>query len=429
MVKLKVMERVMELPSGMTARGCRIVYKVKYDALGHPIQFKARLVVLGYQQQYGVDFEETYAPTGTATALRALLSISAGRKMFRRQLDIKGAFLNAELDEEIYIQLPAECGGGLYRLRKALYGLKQAPRVWYQKLMEQLGFKPSQADAGVFIRVSSNGEVLIVHVDDLLIFGSSAEIVDKLVAEIGAIFDITTTSAADFFIGMEIEQQGNQIMISQRRFMAQVLDRFDMTDCSPNATPAENRWLRKEEGELLDKKGHALYMEMVGSLLYLSGGTRPDIAWAVGDLCRHMSAPTDVHLVGAKRVLRYLAGTRTLGICYTGQPDGQPNLKLYVDADHGGDLDTRRSTTGNLVLCNGGAVGWESRLQKTVSLSTMEAEYQASGAAAKEALWLRKLLPDLGFPIDGPTTIFNDNQASLTMLNNSYHRREVSQAH
>lgn len=215
--------------------------------------------------------------------------------------------------------------------------------------------------------------------------------------------------------------------------MAQVLDKFDMTDCSPNATPAENRRLRKEEGELLDKKGHALYMEIVGSLLYLSGGTRPDIAWAVGDLCRHMAAPTDVHLVAAKRVLRYLAGTRTLGICYTGQPSGQPSLELYVDADHGGDLDTRRSTTGNLVLCNGGAVGWESRLQKTVSLSTMEAEYQASGAAAKEALWLRKLLPDLGFPIDGPITIFNDNQASLTMLNNPIvggeRRKHIDLAH
>ena len=420
MVKLKVMERVMELPSGMTARGCRIVYKVKYDALGNPIQFKARLVVLGYQQQYGVDFEETYAPTGTATALRALLSISAGRKMFRRQLDIKGAFLNAELDEEIYIQLPAECGGGLYRLRKALYGLKQAPRVWYQKLratLEQLGFKPSQADAGVFIRVSSNGEVLIVHVDDLLIFGSSAEIVDKLVAEIGAIFEITTSSGADFFIGMEIEQQGNQLMLSQRRYTELVLDRFGMANCSPNATPSENRRLRKEEGQLLDKVGKGLYMEMVGSLLYLSGGTRPDIAWAVGDLCRHMSAPTDVHMVAAKRVLRYLAGTRILGICYTGQPDGQSNLVGYADADFGGDLDTRRSTTGQLFTINGGAVSWKSTLQKTVSLSTQEAEYQASGAAAREALWLRKLLPDLGMPID-QITIYNDNQACLELLNN-----------
>ena len=182
-------------------------------------------------------------------------------------------------------------------------------------------------------------------------------------------------------------------------------------------TPSENSRLRKGDGELLDKKGQSLYMEIVGSLMYLSGGTRPDMAWAVGNLCRHMSAPTTVHLVAAKHALRYLAGTRTLGLCYTGQPDQQPVIEAYADADFGGDLDTRRSTTGYLFIINGGAVSWQSKLQKTVSTSTQEAEYQASGAAAKEALWLRKLLPDLGLPVD-VITIAGDNQACLDLLNN-----------
>ena len=420
MVQLDVMEMVSELPPGFAALDCRFIYKVKYDALGHPTQYKVRLVVLGYQQVYGVDFGETFAPTSSATAMRIMLALSANSTLVRRQLDIKGAFLNAELDQELYIQLPKECGGGLYRLKKALYGLKQAPRVWYQKLkavLEQLGFKPSGADPGVFVRVDSNGEVIIVHVDDLLLWGSSAEIVDRIVAEIGAVFEITISGSADFFIGMEIEQQGNQLMLSQKRYTELVLSRFDMSDCKPQPTPAISSRLRKGDGELLDKEGKSLYMEMVGSLMYLSGGTRPDMAWAVGDLCRHMSAPTTVHLMAAKRVLRYLAGTRTMGICYTGQPHGSHVIEAFADADFGGDLDTRRSTTGYLFTVNGGAVSWQSKLQKTVSTSTQEAEYQASGAAAKEALWMRKLLPDLGLSVD-ILTIYNDNQACLELLNN-----------
>lgn len=217
---------------------------------------------------------------------------------------------------------------------------------------------------------------------------------------------------------MEIEQQGNQLMLSQKRYAEVVLDRFGMADCKPQPTPAvSNIRLRKDDGELLDKEGKSQYMEIVGSLNYLSGGTRPDLAWAVGDLCRHMSAPTTVHLMAAKRVLRYLAGTRTLGICYTGQPQGSHVIEAYADADYGGELDTRRSTTGYLFTVNGGAVSWQSKLQKTVSTSTQEAEYQASGAAAKEALWMRKLLPDLGLSVD-LLTIYNDNQACLELLNN-----------
>ena len=420
MVTQKVMEPVDELPEGFIALNCRYVYKIKYDANGNLVQYKARLVVLGYQQQYGLDYYETFAPTGSMTALRVLLALSAGKELSRRQLDIKGAFLNAELEEEIYIQLPAECGGGLYRLRKALYGLKQAPRVWYEKLratLQKLGFRASTADPGVFIRVASNGEILIVHVDDLLVFGSSADVVDRAVAEIGAIFEITITTGADFFIGMEIAQQGNQLWLSQRRYTEVILDRFSMADSNPCATPAEIQRLRKDDGELLDKTGQSLYMEMVGSLMYLMVGTRPDLAQAVGALARHMSAPTKVHMTAARRVFHYLAGTRTLGLCYSGQPE--PEVIGYADADYAGDLDTRRSTSGGLFLINKGAVYWKSKLQPCVVLSTMEAEYMACGEAAKEALWLMKLLPDLGVLVD-TLTVLNDNNAAITMLNNPF---------
>jgi hypothetical protein len=420
MVSQKVMEPVDEVPEGFTALNCRYVYKIKYDANGNLVLYKARLVVLGYQQQYGLDFFETFAPTGSMKALRVLLALSAGKELSRRQLDIKGAFLNAELEEEIYIQLPAECGGGLYRLQKALYGLKQAPRVWYEKLratLQKLGFKASMADPGVFVRVASNGEILIVHVDDLLVFGSSAEVVDRAVAEIGAIFEITITTGADFFIGMEIAQQGGQLWLSQRRYTEVILDRFSMADSNPCSTPAEIQRLRKEDGELLDKAGQSLYMEMVGSLMYLMVGTRPDLAQAVGALARHMSAPTRVHMTAARRVFHYLAGTRTLGLCYSGQHE--PEVIGYADADFAGDLDTRRSTSGGLFLINKGAVYWKSKLQPCVVLSTMEAEYLACGEAAKEALWLMKLLPDLGVSV-GTLTVFNDNNAAITMLNNPF---------
>ena len=222
MEDMKVLERVETLPDGKAALGARFTYRIKFGPDNKPKQYKARLVALGYQQRQGFDYTETFAPTGRAMSLRAMLALWAGRGLSRRQIDIKAAFLNADLEgEELYLILPPECGGGLYRVKKALYGLKQAPMLWYQKLKEalgQLGFRPSWADPGLFIRASADsGEALIVHVDDMLIFGSAA-MVDKFVEQMQRQFAITISDGADFFIGMEIEQQGEELMLSQRRY-------------------------------------------------------------------------------------------------------------------------------------------------------------------------------------------------------------------
>ena len=190
-----------------------------------------------------------------------------------------------------------------------------------------------------------------------------------------------------------------------------------MSECKAMSTPAEvGTALRRDDGPLLDRAGKELYMEITGSLLYLSSNTRPDIAYAVGVLTRFMAAPTVVHLKAANHVLRYLAGTRDIGICYKGR--GEPLLEAFCDADHAGDLDTRRSTTGILFILNGGAVSWKVEIQPRVADSSGMGEYLASFMAAKEALHLRKLLPDLGHSIDGPIMIWNDNRACISMLQN-----------
>jgi hypothetical protein len=285
-----------------------------------------------------------------------------------------------------------------------------------------MGFKASIADAALFIRHREDGMVYcLVHVDDCLI-GGKAEGVNEVKKVLGTVFKIQDMGNASFFLNMEItrDRAAKTIKLSQMRYAADTVAKFGMSDAKPKQVPlTPGTKLLPDEGEPLSPEDRQLYMEMVGSILYLSVNTRPDIAQAVGVLSRFMSAPTDQHLAATRGLLKYIATTPKLGIMYGGGT--QDDLIGYCDSDYGGDLISRRSTTGSVFILNGGIISWSSRLQPTVAASTTEAEYMAAAAATKEALWLRKLLCDFGINKfqRQPVEMYGDNQAAIKLIKNN----------
>ena len=405
----------------MTPIPVKWVFKLKRNSSGEIERYKARLVAKGFRQREGVDYEEVFAPVSKYTTVRALLALAASQDLEIHQLDIKTAFLNGDLEEDVWIQQPEgyETDPNLAcHLRKSLYGLKQAPRAWHIKLREELesmGFHPSAADPALFIKPGDDPIYLLTYVDDILIITRRTETVNETKAKICATFEARDMGAASTFLGMDIirDRTAHTISLVQRRLTNDLLDRHGMAECKPLSVPLSTAIKLTKDGEPLDTSVNN-YSQLIGSLMYLSISTRPDIAQAVGALARYMATPTDAHWQAAKGVLRYIASTPTYGITFGGNDH---ELEAYCDADSAGDIDTRRSTTGYVFLLNGGAISWSSRLQPTVAASTTEAEYMAADYSIKEGLWLRTLLRELGMKIN-TITICADSQSAIKLLKN-----------
>jgi hypothetical protein len=413
-------------PPGARALGVKWVYALKQDKHGVIERFKARLVVKGFMQREGVDFQEVFAPVSKHATLRALLAMVAFADMEIHQLDVKTAFLNGDLEEVIYIDQPPgfETGGRVVgRLLKSLYGLRQASRSWHKKLHEQmvgLGFRASDADPSLYVRGAGDDLVyVLVYVDDLLIAAYDISTVQEVKSAIMASFDCRDMGEADLFLGLAIhrDREARTITVSQKRMVEEVVAEYGMKDSRPKAVPMTpgTRLVKPEAGERLEIERYP-YSALVGSLLYIAGCTRPDISLAVGVLTRHMSAPGMEHWKAAKEVVRYLAGTADYGLVFGGGRVGE-GLVGYTDADHAGCVDTRRSTTGFVFSLHGGPLSWASKFQRTVAVSTMEAEYVAASEGAKEAVWLRQLLSDMGYTLV-PTLVNCDSQCAIRLIKN-----------
>lgn len=420
---------LVERPKGVRPVGVKWVFALKVDSHGNIVRFKARLVAKGFMQVEGVDFEETYAPVSKYSTTRAILAVAAKEGWEVQQLDVKTAFLQGELREQVFVEQPPGYSDGTDRvcfLYKALYGLKQAPRAWYEHMHEklsQLGYTVSAADPGLYVctKVGQQGEriLLLVYVDDMLLASPSAAVVAEAKANLLSIFDARDMGDVCDFVGMHIERDVEQgtIKISNERMIADLLSRYGMANAEGNQVPIASKASDDlvREGVPLDQRRFP-YSALVGSLLYLAITVRPDISFAVGALSRFMSCPTVGHWRVAKGVLRYLAATRSVGITYGGSSSDE-GLRGWCDADYGGDKDIRRSTTGYVFTINGGAVSWASKRQQTVALSTAESEYMAACAATREAVWMRQLVGELGLPVKA-VPISGDNQASLNWVHN-----------
>ena len=424
-----------EKPRGRKVVGSKWVFRTKYGADGQIQKYKARLVAQGFTQVHGIDYTETFAPVAKFTSIRALLALAAKLDLEIHQMDVKSAFLNGDLEEEIYMSpppgFPPASDGYVWKLKKSLYGLKQASREWYKKVrteFESLGFTRSQADHSVFHKIV-DGKLLIVavYVDDMLILGKSTAHILALKGKLEETYEMTDLGEARWILNMEVlrDRGKHTLKLSQDKYIEEILERHGMADCRPVSTPmAQNQKLTKLTEAEIDPKD---YQRALGSLMYAMLGTRPDIAYAVGVLSQHAATPGEEHWTALMRVYRYLRGTSDLTLTYhgdEGESKSFPDPICYVDADWAADINDRRSISGHVFLMSGGAVCWSSKKQKSTALSSTEAEYMAASNATKEAIWVRTLLSELSQLSSGPTTLFIDNQSAMALAKNAaFHDR------
>ena len=391
---------------------------------GNIDRYKGRLVVRGFSQKSGIDYSETFFPVVRLDSIRLLLAFAVKKGMKVHQMDVVTAFLNGHLDEEIYMNQPEgfiQSGKDhlVCKLKRSLYGLKQAPRCWNRELTDFLissSFIQSMADPCVFFKSNEDNSitVLAVYVDDIILLTNTDEEMAKLKHSLSVRFKMKDLGSLHYILGIHVEQREHTIRLHQKYFIKSLLNKFGMGDCKPVSTPI-TELLGKNDGfsKSVDPKE---YQSMVGSLLYLAIATRPDISFAVGVASKFNSCPNESHLAAVKRIMRYLKETLDLGILYSASEE--LHCVGYSDADWANDIDNRHSTTGNIFIMNGGPICWLSQKQSIVAQSTAEAEYVALWSAAKQAVWLCRLLNELGLYIDEPLTIFEDNQAAIAMSKN-----------
>jgi hypothetical protein len=421
------------LPRGANIISGRWVFKVKPQADGTIDKFKCRLCAKGFLQKHGVDFTSTFSPVANAASIKLLLAIAQKLGLELRSADVSTAFLFAELpvNERVYMEAPAGINAGsdeVLELNRCIYGLKQASRRWYDKLrttLETAGYKSTRADPCVYTRNKNNEYTIIATVVDDLIIASSttkgAKRVCRMMVKAG--LDTKDLGQPEYIIGMHVRRTRTGITLNQELYINTLLRRFNMENAHPCNTPADpNVKLGKIYEPTTTKQKEDMqakpYRALVGGLLYLIL-TRPDIAVAVNELCRHLSNPGAAMWTAAKRVLRYLKGTTHYKIRFSSSySQTGNNLHSYVDASFADDRDTRRSRCGYIVYFDQSPVTWKTTLQKRVALSTAEAEYRAATIATKEIVWLRRLLKELSLPQKEPTVFFEDNTACMKMIEN-----------
>jgi hypothetical protein len=428
---------LVDLPPERKAIGCKWVYIRKRTATGKIERYKARLVAKGFSQIEGIDFTETFAPVAKFSSIRALLALATDYDLEIHQMDVKTAFLNGDLDVDIYMEQPegftvTGSEHQVCKLKKSLYGLKQAGRAWYQKIDDalfKLGFTRLDTDHCVY-QLTRDGLRLWIalYVDDLLIFSNQLEQLKDFKSQFSKLFDMKDLGEAHFALGIEIIRDRAQrtLFISQRRYIDNLLRRYGMDDCKPISTPMEvkpklTRLQCPQSGEEAASVRNLPYQSAVGAMMYAMLGTRPDIAFAIARLSQFSSNYGITHWSALKRVMRYLAGTRDLCISYRGASASTSvvtNLIGYCDADWGSDIDHRRSITGYVFTLAHGAISWQAKTQQTVALSSVEAEYMASTQATKEAIWWDRLLSGLHLQVPKPMDIRSDSRGSIALSKN-----------
>ncbi|GKC73175.1 zinc finger, CCHC-type containing protein [Tanacetum coccineum] len=389
-----------DLPPGCKPLGCKWIFKRKMKVDGTIDKFKARLVIQGFRQKEGIDYFDTYAPVARITTIRLLLALAAIHNLVIHQMDVKTTFLNGDLDEEVYMKQPEGfvMPGNEHKvckLVKSLYGLKQAPKQWHQKFDEVVlssGFLLNQSDKCVYSKFDSSGKGVIIclYVDDMLIFGTDQNQVDKTKKFLSSKFSMKDMGEADVILGIKIKRENKGIVITQSHYIEKILKKFNREDCSPVSTPMDPvEKLKPNTGKPVDQLE---YSRAIGCLMYAMTSTRPDIAYAVGRLSRFTSNPSRQHWQAITRVFKYLKGTMNYGLSYVGYPSV---LEAYSDASWINHVEDSSSTSGWVFLLGGGAISWAS--------------------AGKEAEWLRNLVHEILIwpkPI-APISIRCDSVATL----------------
>ena len=483
--QFNVFSEPMPLPPGKQALPSRWVFKRKRDHLGNIVKYKARLTPQGCYQHFGSDYADTYAPVARMATLRYVLALACLLGLQTSSCDFTNAFLNAELQEDVYVDAPPGSQplpqGYVYKLQRALYGLKQSPREWNSTLNRfmtiECGFTQLKCEKCMYIKKNKDGSYMLVcmYVDDLVIAYSHRSMLESFLGKVKTRFKITQSDSLQKTLGFQIERtQDGGVFMHQQLYITEVLKRFGMDSCKPADTPFAHDIRLCKSGQYKARTGVSSsaaqgestvpastskknkqssvpgaepkvpYRELIGCLLWISMGTRPDISYAVNQCARYSADPKPEHWTACLRVLRYLKGTSDYGLHYHRHPthylgqsvksrpamsdliqpfsfassyypgDSKVHIFGYSDSDYANDVDSRRSVTGYVFVFAGAPLSWNSMTQHSVALSTMEAEYIAVCKATQEAIYLRMLFEESGMKVDTPLIIKEDNQACIS---------------
>ncbi|KAK2428718.1 putative mitochondrial protein [Trifolium repens] len=409
-------------PEDVNVIGTKWVYEKKSDENGTVTRNKARLVAQGYTQIEGLDFDETFAPVARLESIRLLLGVACILKFKLYQMDVKSAFLNGYLHEEVYVEQPKgfvdpEHPNYIYKLKKALYGLKQAPRAWYERLtqfLEEQGHRKGGSDKTLFVK-EDRGKFIIaqIYVDDIVFGGMSNTMVQHFVKQMQSEFEMSLVGELTYFLGLQIKQMEDTIFISQSKYARNIIKKFGMDNATHKRTPAPThlKLTKDEKGISVDQ---SLYRSMIGSLLYLTA-SRPDITYAVEVCARYQADPKVSHLTQVKRILKYVNGTSDYGIMYSHCENS--TLYGYCDADWARSADDRKSTSGGCFFLGTNLISWFSKKQNCVALSTAEAEYIAAGSSCSQLVWMKQMLKEYDVEQDA-LTLYCDIMSAINILKN-----------
>ncbi|UYV74758.1 hypothetical protein LAZ67_12000832 [Cordylochernes scorpioides] len=406
------------LPKDKKIIGCKWTYKQKLNSKGEIERYKARLVAKGFNQKFGRDYEETFAPIVKHSIIRAFLAASVYKGMKVNHLDVKTAFLHGDLDKELYMELPeglhTKQTNKVCKLKKAIYGLKQAGRSWNTKIASTLiknNFKQSLVDPCLFTKNEENHSIyLILYVDDMLLASDSEIIIQNTVKTLEKEFEIKNLGDPTQFIGIEISRnREGELLLSQKNKIQNLVERYNLQEAKPTFTPMESGYPGISDEKLLPN--NVQYQQLIGSLLYLSVVSRPDIAAPVCILSSRNQNPRNCDWNAAKRIVRYLKTTKELELRISNQKP--PTLEAYSDATWASDNTDRKSLSGNLFLLGSNPISWMTGKQGCVSLSSTEAELISAAEASQELLWLLDLLKDLELEQKAPIYFHQDNQSCL----------------
>jgi len=415
---------IVNLPREKKTVGCKWVFTVKCRADGSIERYKARLVAKGFTQTHGIDYQETFAPVAKINSIRVLLSLAVSLNWPLHQLDVKNAFLNGDLEEEVFMSLPPgfeeHLGDGkVCRLRKSLYGLKQSPRAWFErfgKAVKGHGYTQSQADHTMFYKHSKEGKIaiLIVYVDDIILTGDDLDELKRLKNVLANDFEIKDLGTLKYFLGMEFARSKKGIFVSQRKYVLDLLKETGLLGCKAAETPIEPN-LKLQSAKPEDVKNREQFQRLVGRLIYLSH-TRPDIAFAVSMVSQFMHSPGPEHFEAVYRILRYLKGSPGKGLLF--EKHGHLQIEVYTDADWAGSITDRRSTSGYCTFVGGNLVTWRSKKQNVVARSSAEAEFRSVAHGICEVLWIKRILDELKVSSPSPIKAYCDNKAAISIAHN-----------
>ncbi|GJY13317.1 putative ribonuclease H-like domain-containing protein, partial [Tanacetum coccineum] len=371
--KLQEVCTLVDLPNGKRAIGTKWVFRNKNDERGIVIRNKARLVTQGYTQEEGIDYDKVFAPVARIKAIKLFLAYDSFKIFMVYQMDVKSAFINGKIKEEVYVCQPPgfedpDFPDRVYKVKKSLYGLHQAPRAWYETLSTYLldnEFQRGKIDKTLFIkRYKGNILMVQVYVDDIIFGSTKKELCNAFEKLMHEKFQMISMGELTFFLRLQVQQKKDDIFISQDKYVGDILKKFSFTEVKTASTPIETQkpLLKDEDDEKVDVH---MYRSMIGSLMYLTS-SRPDIM--------------------------YLKSQPKLGLWY---PKDSPfDLVAYTDSNYAGASLDRKSTTGGCQFLGSRLISWQCKKQTVVEKSTTEAEYVAASSCCRQVLWIQNQLLD-----------------------------------